>query len=62
MFHKEGGKIILIATTLTVVFLLLTDRFIDIFWLKKAVEVLIVIMLIVGIAIFQKSEKRSRHQ
>jgi phosphatidylserine decarboxylase len=26
MFHKEGGKIILIATTLTVVFLLTIDK------------------------------------
>ena len=57
MFHKEGGKIILIATTLTVVFLLLTDRFIDIFWLKKAVEVLIVIMLLLVLQFFRNPKR-----
>ena len=57
MFHKEGGKIILIATTLTVVFLLLTDRFIEIFWLKKAVEVLILIMLLLVLQFFRNPKR-----
>ena len=35
MFHKEGGKIILIATTITVAITLLTPELISIFWLQK---------------------------
>lgn len=46
MFHKEGGKIILTATTLTVVLLLLADKFISTFWLLKTVELLILGFLI----------------
>ena len=40
MFHKEGGKIILISTTLTVALLLLADTFITTIWLQKTVEIL----------------------
>jgi phosphatidylserine decarboxylase len=40
MFHKEGAKIILIATTLTVAILLLSDQFIAEYWIQKAVQIL----------------------
>lgn len=53
MFHKEGGKIILIATTLTVVFLLLADHFITLFWLKKGVELIILGFLILILQFFR---------
>ena len=57
MFHKEGGKIILIATTLTVIFLLLADRFIELFWVKKAIEVLIVILLLLVLQFFRNPKR-----
>ena len=57
MFHKEGGKIILIATTLTVVFLLLADHFISIFWLKKGVEVLVLFFLILILQFFRNPKR-----
>jgi phosphatidylserine decarboxylase len=57
MFHKEGGKIILIATTLTVVFLLLADKFIEIFWIKKAIEVLILLFLILILQFFRNPKR-----
>lgn len=53
MFHKEGGKIILIATTLTVVFLLLADHFITLFWLKNGVELIILGFLILILQFFR---------
>ena len=53
MFHKEGGKIILIATTLTVAFLLLADTFITIFWLKKAVEITVLLFLLLILQFFR---------
>jgi phosphatidylserine decarboxylase len=57
MFHKEGGKIILIATTLTVVFLLLADHFITLFWLKKTVELLILAFLILILQFFRNPRR-----
>lgn len=57
MFHKEGGKIILIATTLTVVFLLLADHFIILFWLKKTVELLILAFLILILQFFRNPKR-----
>ena len=53
MFHKEGGKIILIATTITVALLLLADHFITVFWLQKAVEVLVMVFLILILQFFR---------
>ncbi len=57
MFHKEGGKIILIATTLTVAFLLLADHFITLFWLKKTVELLILAFLILILQFFRNPKR-----
>lgn len=58
MFHKEGGKIILIATTLTVIFLLAADRLIDILWIQKTVEILVLLMLVLVLQFF-RNPKRS---
>lgn len=57
MFHKEGGKIILIATTLTVVFLLLADKFITIPWLQMSVELLILFFLILILQFFRNPKR-----
>lgn len=57
MFHKEGGKIILIATTLTVVFLLLADHFIALFWLKKSVELFVLFFLILILQFFRNPKR-----
>jgi len=53
MFHKEGGKIILISTTLTVAFLLLADTFIKTLWLQKTVEILVFLFLIIILQFFR---------
>ena len=53
MFHKEGGKIILIATTLTVAFLLLADTFITTIWLQKVVEITVLIFLLLILQFFR---------
>ena len=53
MFHKEGGKIILIATTLTVAFLLLADTFITTIWLQKAVEITVLLFLLLILQFFR---------
>lgn len=57
MFHKEGGKIILIATTLTVVFLLLADHFIPLFWLKKSIQIFVLFFLIMILQFFRNPKR-----
>jgi phosphatidylserine decarboxylase len=53
MFHKEGGKIILISTTLTVVFLLLADSLITTLWLQKTIEIGVLLFLIIILQFFR---------
>ena len=53
MFHKEGGKIILISTTLTVLFLLLADKFISTIWLQKTIEIVVLLLLIIVLQFFR---------
>ena len=58
MFHKEGGKIILIANTITVALLLLADKLIHIEWLKMTVEIITVCFLLLILQFF-RNPKRS---
>ena len=53
MFHKEGGKIILISTTLAVVILLLSGKYIELFWLQKTVQISTLVLLIVVLQFFR---------
>ncbi|HEU0135770.1 MAG TPA: phosphatidylserine decarboxylase family protein [Flavobacterium sp.] len=57
MFHKEGGKIILIATTLTVVLILLADEFITTFWLQKGVQITVLFLLIMILQFFRNPKR-----
>lgn len=57
MFHKEGGKIILIATSLTVALLLLSEEFIANFWLLKSVEIIVFAMLILILQFFRNPKR-----
>jgi len=57
MFHKEGGKIILISTTLTVVFLLLADKFITVEWLRMTVMLVILFFLIMILQFFRNPKR-----
>jgi len=57
MFHKEGGKIILIATTLTVVFLLLADKFIAVEWLRMTVMLVVLFFLIMILQFFRNPKR-----
>lgn len=57
MFHKEGGKIILIATTIVVAVLLLTDSFISIVWLQRVLQVLAIVFLILILQFFRNPKR-----
>ena len=57
MFHKEGGKIILIATSLTVIIFLLSHKFVTILWLEKAIQIITLILLIVVLQFFRNPKR-----
>ena len=58
MFHKEGGKIILVSTTLTVALLLLTDTFVSTLWLQKTIEIVILLFLIIILQFFRNPVRK----
>jgi phosphatidylserine decarboxylase len=58
-FHPEGGKIILIATTMTVAMLLLTDKFVEIYWLRTSIMLLIVFFLILILQFFRNPTRNT---
>ena len=53
MFHREGYKIILIATTLTAAIFLLSHQFIHVLWLEKSIQVVTLILLILILQFFR---------
>jgi len=57
MFHKEGGKIILIATTATVVLLLLTDKFVSTEWLRMSLMLIVMFFLIMILQFFRNPKR-----
>lgn len=57
MFHKEGGKIILIATTLTVVITLLAPELSTIEWLVKSAQILTLVLLILILQFFRNPNR-----
>ncbi|WP_293870187.1 phosphatidylserine decarboxylase family protein [Flavobacterium sp.] len=58
MFHKEGGKIILIATSITVVTFLLSHQITSILWLEKAIQIITLILLLLVLQFFRNPNRR----
>jgi len=59
MFHKEGGKIILIATSSTILIYLLSHKFLsNIFWLEKGIQVFTLILLILVLQFFRNPNRK----
>ena len=53
MFHKEGAKIILIATTITAAVFLLSHLFTTILWLEKTIQVVTLLFLVLILQFFR---------
>ncbi len=53
MFHREGYKIILIATTLTAAIILLSHQYIELLWLEKSIQVVTLIFLLLILQFFR---------
>ena len=58
MFHKEGGRIILGSTTITVVLLLLADSFISTIWLQKTIEIIVLLFLLIILQFFRNPVRK----
>ena len=57
MFHKEGTQSILLGTIFTAVALLLSDNFIDTNWLKMAVQIAVLLLLIIILQFFRNPKR-----
>lgn len=60
MFHKEGGKIILIATSLTVIIFLISHKFAtpSMSWLEKAIQVITLLLLLLVLQFFRNPNRK----
>ncbi len=56
-FHKEGAKIILVSCVITIATVLMADKFIEIFWLKKAVQILGLLLLVIILQFFRNPNR-----
>lgn len=57
MFHKEGASSILAATTITAIVLLLSDKFIDTYWITKTIQIVTLVLLIVVLQFFRNPKR-----
>jgi len=57
MFHKEGYKIIMLAMVIFVGLLLLTDEFVTIFWLNKAIMIVLLILFVLILQFFRNPKR-----
>ena len=58
MFHKEGGKIILIATTVTVLITLFAPKLTSILWLEKSIQITALVFLLLILQFFRNPNRR----
>tara|TARA_B110001469_G_scaffold60547_1_gene58036 strand:- start:622 stop:1281 length:660 start_codon:yes stop_codon:yes gene_type:complete len=58
-FHKEGYKIILVSLLLTVAGVLLAEKFIEIAWVAKSIQVLILGFLIIILQFFRNPKRNT---
>ncbi|RYJ40460.1 phosphatidylserine decarboxylase family protein [Flavobacterium beibuense] len=57
MFHKEGAKIILGSLAITVVIVLLAEKFIDNYWLLKFIEVFALVFMVLILQFFRNPKR-----
>jgi phosphatidylserine decarboxylase len=57
MFHKEGVPSILFGTVFTVFALLLSEKFIEIYWLKMAIQISTLLLLIIILQFFRNPKR-----
>jgi phosphatidylserine decarboxylase len=60
MFHKEGAKIILIATVVVTAWILLADEFITLSWLRMTVQTIGLLFLILILQFFRNPKRNTQ--
>ena len=58
-FHREGYKIITITFVFVIAGILLSERFIELFWLQKAAQVFCLIILILILQFFRNPKRKT---
>ncbi|MDA9339635.1 phosphatidylserine decarboxylase family protein [Polaribacter sp.] len=58
-FHKEGYKIIVVSLLLTIAGVLLAEKFIEIAWVVKSIQVLILAFLIIILQFFRNPKRNT---
>ncbi len=56
-FHREGYKIITLTFAIVITGVLLSDQFIELFWLQKAVQVVFLVILILILQFFRNPRR-----
>jgi phosphatidylserine decarboxylase len=59
MFHKEGFKIITVTSLIIVAGILLAEKFIDIYWLQKAVQVSLILLYVIVLQFFRNPKRNT---
>ena len=59
MFHKEGFKIITITSLIIVAGILLADKFIDIAWLQKTIQIACILLYITVLQFFRNPKRKT---
>ena len=60
MFHKEGYKIILITFVFVVTSILTIDKFIEIYWLQKLLDILLLVFLFLILQFFRNPKRLTK--
>ena len=58
-FHREGYKIIAITFAIVIAGVLVSERFIELFWLQKTVQIGLLILLILILQFFRNPKRRT---
>lgn len=61
MFHKEGYKIIMISMLIFVGLLLLTEEYMPILWLNKAIMVVLLLLFVLILQFFRNPKRDTTH-
>jgi len=57
MFHKEGFKIITLTSLFIVIGILLADNFIEILWLEKTVQIILILFFVIVLQFFRNPKR-----
>lgn len=57
MFHKEGSKIILTASVILILSVLLADKFVEIAWLRMAIQIIVLFFYVMILQFFRNPNR-----